>query len=120
MPAALYAADQLQQNIGILPPDINESTEKYEVIGNGNKITNQYPKSNTIVNGKVFLLTNDNNINIPNLVGYSRKDAINLMKLLNLHYDIEGNGYVYEYSVEVDKNNKPAKVKLKLSDKYQE
>lgn len=119
------------KNVFNMPNLVNKSTDsarglldansiKYEVIGNGNKIVNQYPKKNTIVNGRVFLVTNDSNINIPNLVGYSRKDVINLMKLLNLHYNIEGNGYVSEYSVEVDQNNRPAKVNLKLVDKYQE
>lgn len=119
------------KNVFNMPNLVNKSTDsarglldansiKYEVIGNGNKIVNQYPKKNTIVNGRVFLITNDSNINIPNLVGYSRKDVINLMKLLNLHYNIEGNGYVSEYSVEVDQNNRPAKVNLKLVDKYQE
>ena len=92
----------------------------YEVIGTGNKIVNQYPKKNTIVNGKVFLLTNDDNKNVPNMVGYSRKDAINLCKILNVEYTIEGNGYVSEYSVELDETQKVKKINLKLSDKYQE
>ena len=42
------------------------------------------------------------------------------MKLLNLNYNLEGNGYVVEYSVEVNQEAKPTKVNLKLSDKYQE
>ena len=119
------------KNVFTMPNLINKSIEnargtldsnsiKYEVIGNGTKIVNQYPKVNTIVNGRVFLVTNDSNINIPNLNGYSRKDVINLMKLLNLNYNLEGNGYVVEYSVEVNQEAKPTKVNLKLSDKYQE
>ncbi|MBO6145515.1 MAG: penicillin-binding protein [Bacilli bacterium] len=119
------------KNVFTMPNLINKSVEnargtldsnsiKYEVIGNGTKIVNQYPKVNTIVNGRVFLITNDSNINIPNLNGYSRKDVINLMKLLNLNYNLEGNGYVVEYSVEVNQEAKPTKVNLKLSDKYQE
>ena len=92
----------------------------YEVIGSGTKIVSQYPKKNTIVNGKVFLLTNDNNKNVPNMVGYSRKDAISLCKILNVEYTIEGNGYVSEYSVELDETQKVKKINLKLSDKYQE
>ena len=119
------------KNVFTMPNLINKSIEnargtldsnsiKYEVIGNGTKIVNQYPKVNTIVNGRVFLITNDSNINIPNLNGYSRKDVINLMKLLNLNYNLEGNGYVVEYSVEVNQEAKPTKVNLKLSDKYQE
>ena len=44
----------------------------YEVIGDGNKVINQYPISGAKSNGKVFLVTNSNNINVPNIVGYSR------------------------------------------------
>ena len=99
---------------------LDQNGIKYEVIGTGTKIVNQYPKKNTIVNGKVFLVTNDDNRNVPNMVGYSRKDAINLCKLFNIEYTIEGNGFVSEYSVELDENQKPRKINLKLSDKYQE
>ena len=97
---------------------LNSLNIKYEVIGSGNKIVNQYPSSGTIVNGRVFLVTNDVNINIPNLVGYSRKEAVNLLKLLNVEYSIEGNGYVKEFSIETDESKKIKKVNLKLSDKY--
>ena len=96
---------------------LNALKIKYEVIGNGTKIINQYPQSGSTVNGKVFLVTNDVNINIPNLVGYSRKEVVNLMKLLNLDYTIEGNGYVKEYKVETDETKKIKKVVLKLEDK---
>ena len=93
--------------------------KKYEVIGDGQKIVGQYPKYNDIVNGKIILLTNSNNKNIPNLIGYSRKDAISLAKLLNIEYSLEGNGYVKEYNVENNEQGVPIKINLILSDKYQ-
>ena len=99
---------------------LNANQRGYEVIGNGKKVTAQYPTKGSIVNGKIFLLTNDDNKNVPNIVGYSRKDALALAKLLKLDYSIEGNGYVTEYTVEVDQNLKPTKINMKLSDKYQE
>ena len=37
----------------------------YEVIGDGNKVINQYPIAGAKSNGKVFLVTNSNNINVP-------------------------------------------------------
>ena len=110
----------LNKNIETVKSNLDSRSIKYEIIGNGQKVVNQYPKKGTTLNGKVFLLTNDDNKNIPNIVSYSRKDAINLMKLLNLEYTIEGNGYVSEYSVETDANLKPIKVNMKLNDKYQE
>jgi len=99
---------------------LNVNSVKYEIIGTGKKVTNQYPTKGTIVNGKVFILTNDDNRNIPNIVGYSRKDAISLAKLLSIDYSIEGNGYVSEYQVDLDQSGKPIKINMKLNDKYQE
>ncbi|MBQ9024255.1 MAG: hypothetical protein IJ105_03425 [Bacilli bacterium] len=115
-----YIDNFINKNIESAKGILDVNGIKYEVIGNGQKIVNQYPLKGTIVNGRVFLITNDENKNVPNLVGYSRKDAVNLAKLLNAEYTIEGNGYVREYNVELDENNKIKKINLILSDKYQE
>ena len=42
------------------------------------------------------------------------------MKILNIEYNIEGNGYVSTYQVDVDENGKPIKINILLIDKYQE
>ena len=115
-----YMGNFINKSIDSVKSTLDVNGIKYEVIGTGNKIVSQYPIKGTIVNGRVFLLTNDDDKNVPNIVGYSRKDAINLAKLLNVEYTIEGNGYVKEYSVELDENNKVKKINLILSDKYQE
>ena len=115
-----YMGNFINKTIDSAKANLDLNAIQYEVIGQGNKIVNQYPKKGTIVNGKVFLVTNDENKNVPNMVGYSRKDAINLCKLFNIDYDIEGNGYVTEYNVELDENDKVNKITMKLSDKYQE
>lgn len=108
----------LNKNVDTVKNTLNLFGIKYEIIGTGNKIINQYPLNGTIVNGKVFLVTNSSDITIPNIVGYSRKDAVNLVRLLNLDYSLEGNGYVSTYNVEVDENGKPIKVNIVLNDKY--
>ena len=115
-----YMGNFINKTIDSAKANLDSNAVQYEVIGNGQKIVNQYPKKGTIVNGRVFLVTNDENKNVPNMVGYSRKDAINLCKLFNIEYDIEGNGYVTEYNVELDENGKVNKITMKLSDKYQE
>ena len=70
------------------------------VLGNGNKIIDQYPKNTTLVtNDKIFLLTNDKNIKMPDLKGYSRIEAISILSLLDVDYEIEGYGYVTEQSI---------------------
>lgn len=75
------------------------------VLGNGDKIIDQYPKNTTLVtDDKIFLLTNDSNIKMPNLKGYSRIDAISLLDLLNIDYEIEGYGFVTEQSIKAGEN----------------
>ncbi len=66
------------------------------VLGNGSKIIKQYPLKNTTSNigSKVFLFTNDENYLLPDLTGYSASEVVNLCKLLNINYSLEGYGKV--------------------------
>ena len=66
------------------------------LLGDGDKIINQYPSRNKIVykGDKVFLLTNNYNKELINLIGYSYKDAKNILKLMNIESEIKGKGYV--------------------------
>ncbi|MBO5095302.1 MAG: penicillin-binding protein [Bacilli bacterium] len=72
------------------------------VLGDGDKIIKQYPYSNkeVIKDDKVFLITNGD-ITMPDLTGYTRIEAISLLNLLNVEYEIEGFGYVTEQSINV-------------------
>ena len=108
----------LNNNIENVKSALDTSNFKYEIIGDGKKVIGQYPMNGTIVNGKIFILTNSDKIQIPNIVGYSRKDGINLAKLLGIDYSIEGNGYVSSYTVDVDENGKIVKLNMVLKDKY--
>lgn len=71
------------------------------VLGNGDKIIDQYPSSNRTVNenDKIFLLTNQYDKTVPNLIGYSYKEVLNILNLMNISYTMEGTGYVYEQSL---------------------
>ena len=66
------------------------------ILGNGNRVINQYPlKSTVVVSGsKVFILTNENSYTMPDVTGWSRNDILNLCKILNLKYEINGYGKV--------------------------
>ncbi len=84
------------------------------LLGNGDRIINQYPNKTTLLTGeKIILLTNDNNIKMPSLIGYSRIDAISILDLLKIDYDIEGYGYVVEQSIKAG-SKLSDKIKLKL------
>jgi len=64
------------------------------VLGNGNKVIKQYPnKSNSIIFGsKVYLLTNADEITMPNINGFTRTDINNLAKMLSIKVKINGKG----------------------------
>ncbi len=74
---------------------------KYVVLGTGNKIVKQYPEKNSTVTSEdtIYLITNDNNITIPNVVGLSSKVAASLLKELNVKVVLEGVGYVVTQSI---------------------
>ena len=83
------------------------------VLGDGNKIIDQYPKDTTLVtNDKIFLLTNGN-IKMPSLIGYSRLEATSLLNLIDVDYEIEGYGFVTEQSIKAGEIISD-KIKLKL------
>ena len=66
------------------------------ILGNGNRVINTYPNKNTklLVGSKVFLLTSESNILLPNIIGWSSQEAITLCKMLGIKYNIEGYGNV--------------------------
>ena len=72
------------------------------ILGQGEKIINQYPEKGTILYPKstVVLLTDNYDKKMPKLIGLSSKDAINILKLMNVRYTKEGKGYVKEQSIE--------------------
>ena len=87
------------------------------VLGSGNKIIDQYPKINTKLykGDKVILLTNNYNNNMINFIGMSKKEAIEVIKLMNKDYYLEGNGYVYEQNYQ-EGNIITDKIILKLKE----
>ncbi len=109
----------INKDIEMVKNILNISNVSYEVLGDGNKVISQYPKKGISVNGKVFLLTNSSNVTMPDIMGYSRKSVVNLAKILNIDYNIEGIGYVKSYNFDVDENGKIIKINAKLEDKYE-
>lgn len=77
-----------------------EDLEKFKlkpiVIGNGKYIIDQYPKvgAKVLEQSKVFLLTNDTNYVMPNVVGWSTNEVIRFCNLIGLSYQMNGYGRV--------------------------
>ena len=91
------------------------------VIGNGDKIVAQYPIQGSKINkiDKVFLLTNGNEIAMPNLVGYSARDLVSFISLVKIPYTYDGIGYVVSQNIpEGTILNETSNLEVKLESKY--
>lgn len=89
------------------------------ILGKGKKIINQYPFCGIMLieGDKVVLLTNDYDKTMIDFTDMSYKDAVNILNLMNVDYQIDGSGYVYQQNIDVsEKNDK--KVILNLKEKY--
>lgn len=115
-----------------MPSFINKNVEEVKeslldkkiepvILGNGNRIVKQYPNQNSeiLTYDKVFLLTNDSNIAMPNVIGWSRTEIISLCSMINLKYEFDGYGYVDIQSIEPNTILEPSDVlKLTLKQKF--
>lgn len=81
------------------------------VIGDGEYIINQYPSTNSSVlyGSKVFLVTNVNNITMPNVIGWTHNEINTFAKLIKINYNIDGYGKVINTNIPegsiIDLNN---------------
>ena len=81
------------------------------VIGDGEYIINQYPSTNSSVlyGSKVLLVTNGNNITMPNVIGWTHNEINTFAKLIKINYNIDGYGKVINTNIPegsiIDLNN---------------
>ena len=73
----------------------------YRIVGNGNKVMKQIPAAGTEITDKdkVYLITNDENITVPDVNGLSSKVAKELLEKLGIKVKLDGVGYVVAQSV---------------------
>lgn len=104
--------------------DVKSNLEKNRIktiiLGNGDKIIDQYPKENIIISelDKVILLTNSKEKTVPDFKGLSKSEATTVANILNMKVNFTGDGYVSEQSIkESTKYKNTDVVKLTLKDK---
>ena len=80
---------------------LNSKSIRTIVLGNGNKVVDQYPKKGTKINviDKVILLTNSGNMTMPNVIGLSMKEVSAVVKMLDVKCEVKGNGFVTNQSI---------------------
>lgn len=71
------------------------------VIGNGEKVVNQYPKKgeNILSGNKIFLVTDYSEIVMPNIIGWNSSDVRTFANLINLSYTMNDYGKVTAQSI---------------------
>lgn len=74
------------------------------VIGDGDTVVAQYPSEGvkTSKGAKIYLVTNGINYKMPDVLGWSSMEIINLCNLLGLDYQLNGYGYVISTNIKTD------------------
>ena len=112
----------INQSIKEVEEILNKEKINTIILGDGNKIINQYPINTTITTfDKIFFVTNSNNLVIPDLTGYSKNDLEVVLTLLKIPYTIKGHGYVINQSIlpgtKIDSN---MQIEITLASKLKE
>ncbi|MFB5759308.1 penicillin-binding protein [Paenibacillus medicaginis] len=87
----------------------------YVTIGKGPKIVSTYPAANSpmMPGQRMYLITEDSaTMNIPDLKGLSLRDSLELLNLLKVGVQIEGEGYVYSQKVQKEGDKRVVYLKL--------
>ncbi len=119
---ANYQVDSyINKNTEEVVSQLKTDKVKYVLIGDGEKIINQYPKksSTLITNEKLYLLTNSTSYKYPNLIGWSKLDVTNYSNLINLSVTFNGYGYVTSMNKKAGSEiNLSETLELTLEQKY--
>ncbi|HOO68130.1 MAG TPA: penicillin-binding transpeptidase domain-containing protein, partial [Bacilli bacterium] len=92
----------INKSVSDIKSDLENKFSEVVIIGDGDKVINQYPSANTelSITEKVYLLTNGDNITMPNMSYWSLKEVDIYSKLSNIDYIYNGSGFVSEQSIE--------------------
>lgn len=76
----------------------------YQIIGSGDKVIKQTPAKGTTITNKdtIYLITNDQNLTVPDVTGLSSKVAKDLLEKLGIEVTLDGVGYVTSQSIPKD------------------
>ncbi|MBQ6404467.1 MAG: penicillin-binding protein [Bacilli bacterium] len=80
---------------------LETSGMRYTIIGNGDKVIRQSPVNGDVITNQdtIYLITNDANLVVPNVVGLSGKVAKDLLQKMGLIVHLDGVGYVTSQSI---------------------
>ena len=98
---AITIDNYTNKTVTSIKKDIESKGIKVITLGTGNKIINQYPKSNVNLykNDILVLLTNDYNNVMLDFKGMAYKEVKNILDLMGVNYELSGYGYVTEQNI---------------------
>lgn len=84
--------------------NIATKTKEYIILGNGTHVIKQYPLSNTknYKDNKVFLLTNDSKVMMPNIINWSENEVRAFCSIIKANCKINNYGFVTSSSIPKD------------------
>ena len=91
--------------------NLQEKNLNVVVVGDGDRVIDYYPKQKLVATDRIILITNGNKT-IPNMINWSKREAIFLLDKLNIKYTLTGNGYVKSQSI---KENTPITPELEIN-----
>lgn len=109
----------MNKNLNDIKKELEPIFKNIIIIGDGDKIINQYPEKNSIlsVDEKIYLVTNGKNIVIPDMTYWSRREVDIYSKLSKIKYNIIGSGFVYWQNIEPNTNIEDKELEIKLKEK---
>ncbi|MGN7941239.1 penicillin-binding protein [Virgibacillus sp. 6R] len=73
------------------------------LLGNGNYVISQYPEAETpIISKEKIMLKTSEEVKMPNMIGWSKRDVMKLGNILGVTVKTEGSGYVAKQSIKKD------------------
>ena len=109
----------LNKNVEEVKKILDSNGVKYEILGDGDTIINQYPLMKNYINGEVLLLTNGS-FKETNLLGMSSKSVRQYCKLVNKPCKIDGSGFAIAYSIDKDESGNIIMINITLDQTYKE
>lgn len=98
-----YVVDNFtNQSIEYVSSILKGNNISYVTIGNGSSVVKQMPEAKSVIvsSNKMFLLTDGNEIVMPDMTGWSRKDVSTFASLANIQVSYNGSGQVVSQSIE--------------------
>lgn len=92
--------DYTGQPAGAVKEELDAKGLKVVMLGDGSVISGQYPQpGEKVISGEKVILRTQGKMAMPNISGWSLRDAMKLAQVLELKLNVIGTGYVYHQNI---------------------